>query len=537
MPLTQEQEQIAQSQARTLVVNAYAGSGKTSVLEEYARRRPNVRMLYLAFNRSIKEEAAKRFPSNVRCVTTHGLAFPAFGSRYQRKLGNPKASHVARLLNIDMIGAGMVLATLTNFMASADYALNETHAIPVAPMATPAVIGQILNRAERVWDAILDPDNFDMPTPHDAYLKAFQISRPVIRSDRILFDEAQDANPVTVEFVLRQDCAKTIVGDRHQSIYGFRGAVNALESIAADETLNLTASFRFGAGIAELATGMLMDWCGATKPVRGLGRHATNFKVDRRDRHAFISRTNGRLFAEAVHLVQTNRRFGFAGGVEGYRFDAILDAYNLYSEQRSRIRDQFIASFEDFHSMREYAEQLDDKEIKVLVNVVEEYRHDIPRLIQEIKDRAIANLKDADVTLATAHKSKGLEFLNVILGDDFTELVERPDPVTGKLVPPKEEEVNVLYVALTRAMAGIEVPANVRDWLANSGRYDLLAKLNSGPAQAKASHPTAPVGELITSVENSVEALLKEAQGNPQVAPLLADFLRQAAAKIEGTAA
>ena len=46
------------------------------------------------------------------------------------------------------------------------------------------------------------------PVTHDTYLKLFQLSHPDLskRWDTILFDEAQDANPVTSVFVLNQPC-------------------------------------------------------------------------------------------------------------------------------------------------------------------------------------------------------------------------------------------------------------------------------------------------------------------------------------------
>ena len=75
MKPTEEQLAIRQSQARNLLVSASAGTGKTSTLVLYAQARPNTQMTYLAFNRTVKEEAQRKFPPNVRCVTTHGLAY------------------------------------------------------------------------------------------------------------------------------------------------------------------------------------------------------------------------------------------------------------------------------------------------------------------------------------------------------------------------------------------------------------------------------------------------------------------------------
>lgn len=57
MILTTEQQAIVNSTGN-IKVNAVAGSGKTSTLIEYAKARPkSARILYLAFNRSVKIEA------------------------------------------------------------------------------------------------------------------------------------------------------------------------------------------------------------------------------------------------------------------------------------------------------------------------------------------------------------------------------------------------------------------------------------------------------------------------------------------------
>jgi len=48
MVLTDEQEAVASASGKAVLVSAYAGTGKTSVLVEFAKRRPQDRMLYLA---------------------------------------------------------------------------------------------------------------------------------------------------------------------------------------------------------------------------------------------------------------------------------------------------------------------------------------------------------------------------------------------------------------------------------------------------------------------------------------------------------
>ena len=79
MELTVEQKNVIDTNC-DLVVNAVAGSGKTSTLIEYAKSRSeNSRILYLAFNKTVKTEASLRFSkagvSNVRVETAHSLAY------------------------------------------------------------------------------------------------------------------------------------------------------------------------------------------------------------------------------------------------------------------------------------------------------------------------------------------------------------------------------------------------------------------------------------------------------------------------------
>ncbi|PKS77787.1 UvrD-helicase domain-containing protein, partial [Klebsiella pneumoniae] len=95
------------------------------------------------------------------------------------------------------------------------------------------------------------------PMVHDGYLKLYQLSHPnlSLRYQVILFDEAQDANPVTSDIVIRQRSRTILVGDVHQQIYLFRGANDAMNNprFSNADQLYLTHSFRFGPNVAMVA--------------------------------------------------------------------------------------------------------------------------------------------------------------------------------------------------------------------------------------------------------------------------------------------
>src|SRR4051812_27880180 len=60
-----------------LVIEAGAGSGKTSTLRLIGRADPNRKGTYFAYNKAIAEDAKASFPANVACSTAHSLAFRA----------------------------------------------------------------------------------------------------------------------------------------------------------------------------------------------------------------------------------------------------------------------------------------------------------------------------------------------------------------------------------------------------------------------------------------------------------------------------
>ena len=324
---TNEQQAVVESPAKTLKVNAFAGTGKTTTLVGYAKARPAKKMLYIAFNKAIQEEAETKFPGNVTAMTTHSIAYRAVGYKYRSKLApSNRVSDVAAEMNIGMPMARKVIDALNNFLVSADNDIGVDH-IENAIAVNPAEFGVIVSGAKAMWKRMQDINDSGIKMVHDGYLKLFQLGSPRLDYDVILFDEAQDANPVTSSIVSQQNCAKVYVGDSHQAIYGFRKAVNAMAGFKAEETLYLTRSFRFGRGVASVAN-ELLNLKGETKQAEGAGAHQnTIFEVDRNKHHAIIARTNSQLFDEAVNAIRAGKTPHFVGRLEDYRFSLIMDAY------------------------------------------------------------------------------------------------------------------------------------------------------------------------------------------------------------------
>ncbi|MEC4720395.1 UvrD-helicase domain-containing protein [Noviherbaspirillum sp. CPCC 100848] len=465
--LTTEQAGPRDSNALNLVINAFAGSGKTTTLRAYAVARPMSSMLYVAFNKVTADEAAASFPRNVECRTMHSLAFTAVGKQYKHKLAQLRPNVVANSYKekgVTVLTAHYLVKTVEAFMYSADLAIRDSHVPQEVPAASRS---HIAKGAQYLWNDMVDAKS-TMPMTHDGYLKLFQLSKPVLsnRYDVILLDEAQDTNPVTMDIVFRQSCGKVIVGDKHQSIYAFRGCVNAMEMLKNAESHYLTQSMRFGAAVAEPATLLLRFLKGESRAVIGLGQmDALPNKVDRSQPYTVICRTNAKVFGHAVRLLG-EKKVHFVGGVESYPLGKLEDVFHMWNGEKSRVKDAFYREFADCEALEAYARETDEKEILSLISVAREFKSDLPALIAQVKAAACEKLEDADVILTTAHRSKGLQFRQVVLNDDFDDLVDG----TGKLnigdFEKFQQEVNLLYVAMTRAQRAIELNTQFNDFAA-----------------------------------------------------------------------
>jgi F-box protein 18 (helicase) len=286
---------------------------------------------------------------------------------------------------------------------------------------------------------------------HDGYLKLYQLSRPRLSYDYILFDEAQDANPATTHILLNQPCGKVFVGDRHQQIYQFRGAVNAMNSLKGEQ-FYLTNSFRFGQRIADAANTVLAV---KEEPRRIKGLKGTGYIGDvyRKDRYAVICRTNAMVFDEAVSTYRS-KKIHFMGGIAGYRFDRLEDGYHLQTGQLDLVRDNYLRSFGAFAELSRVVAETDDPELRNLQHMVLEYGRQIPALIKTIREKAVESPADADIIITTAHKAKGAQFTQVKLAEDFIDVADYEDMATSDKYKPQEleAELNLLYVAATRAV-------------------------------------------------------------------------------------
>lgn len=486
LSLTPEQVAILQSKGN-IRINAVAGSGKTTTIIEYARTRPaGSRILYLAFNRSVRLEADLRFKArgltNVAVETAHSLAYKrvVFAHNYTVRPQGYKTYEIASLLGLkgngekhaEYIIANHVGRFLSYFCNSDKQKVQDLNYLDtISDQKARAFAKTFYPYIEKSTRQLLAKmDRGEIEITHDFYLKKFQLQNPVLPFDYILFDEAQDASAAMLDVFLRQKATKVIVGDTHQQIYGWRFAVNSLEK-ADFTTYHLSTSFRFAPDIAQLAMGVL-SWkthldgytpvhiTGGGKGASGKGK-------------ATIARTNLGLLLRAITYITEHpevEHIYFEGNINSYTYaddgTSLYDVLSLQNGRISAVRDPLVQQMKDLDELEDYIEKTGDVQLAMMVEIVKEYGNQIPALLQSLKSKHTGDEErtKAEMIFSTVHRCKGMEYDAIQLVNDFateTGLIKQKEAAKqeGEFNAAKwNEEINLLYVAVTRTRSSVRLP-------------------------------------------------------------------------------
>lgn len=482
VPTDEQDNVVAMSKLhRQMKISAYAGAAKTSTLVMVANEMV-VPSLMLTFNKSLADEAKERFPSWVECRTTHSLAYASFGAQLQKKLKRPLGAYKnvagtgteiakyfktgdftylvegereARKLKAGGVGVA-IKETVARFEQSADQELSYKH---VSTTVCDQILLKddksmrsfrylVLSAAQKLWQLRTDLRS-DVLATHDTYLKLYQLSKPDLSKYEVLYlDECQDVNAVVLDIFLQQvgRCRLYAVGDGYQNIYSWRGAMNAMLELDWPEA-TLSKSFRFGQEIGDLADVVLARDGVKQTSVKGWEKLSTQvmpkYELDEHiwdEQYTMLFRTNGALILEAVDLMEQGKRVNLEIDVSD--FTKLLDsAIELSRDNMAKVKHESLVQFANWKECGVEAEAVQGELLRVYNMVNNGSVYKVLGVLSKHK-----NYENPDVTLTTAHKSKGREFDVVILADDF------PSPYNqkGEWIGLQDMERNLLYVALTR---------------------------------------------------------------------------------------
>ena len=329
---------------KNVVVRALAGTGKTSTLKLAARRlleeKPDKNITYIVFNKAAQEESAKEFPKNTDVRTADSIGYNNVSSDIKEKFDRKKfignAPDIAKLLGVtptlvNIKGTETTLGSreiprilrdvIDKFTASDDDKIAVKH---FAGLNLDTIPEQFVGWANKMWEDISSPTG-QLYTSNSDLTKIWALSKPDLskgifggisksgvarKVDIVLYDEAQDINPVMAKVMREQTNIQSVfVGDSNQAIYGFRGAIDELDNITADYDLPITETFRFGEDIAGIANRFLTK-LGSKYRVKGVKGKAGQILDEMDDPTVIITKTNGGGISAALEMLEKGKVVG-----------------------------------------------------------------------------------------------------------------------------------------------------------------------------------------------------------------------------------
>ena len=472
---------------RFTTIQAKSGSGKTSTLYMLANGTED-KILYLAFNKSMAEEARRKMPDNVECRTLHSICYQQLDQSLRHKLTRPEGAYVnvagtgneiakkfkinnlidkngKTLLTRAMIGL-MVKQTVGKFEFSDDAHLGRKHFPTVylpdlkrKNINENNLITEVVSYAKQLWRERIDPKSETIMT-HDTYVKLFELSGKDLGYDINFGYEFQDVNPAFLSILRNAKAAKRIVvvGDEFQSIYQFRGSQNMMkETSTYGVELPLTACFRFGPKVADVANMILEDKQPLAHPLVGkgydtiVGSYVSDI-VDYTKPYTIIFRKNLTLLMEAMDRIADGEDIII--NVDTKDFISMVDSVNaLRRGDIEKVKHETVLPYANWDEFVDCAES--DPDAKRLLNIVVSGKANTIAYTL----RTHRNSPNAKVTLTTAHKSKGLEWDQVVVANDFPSNYNKEREWVGL----EEAERNLLYVAHTRCIKCLQWNSTVQE--------------------------------------------------------------------------
>lgn len=435
------------------VVEALAGTGKSTTIEEAVRRAPaDAAILVAAFNKSIAEAMKPRL-ADVGCdvMTLHSLGLRTVTQAHGRR--EVDGRYIFPLIREHVFDReaqgickkliGLAKGSLLEGTEALDAAL-DAHSIDVEPRHRKAIVLGAHRVLQRCAQATKGPIDFD----DMIWLPVVQGLRAP-RYEYVFVDETQDLNPAQLWLV--REAAETgriiAVGDRRQSIYGFRGAdreaIPRMITELKATVMPLNTTYRCARAIVREANGFVSELRAAPTAAEGTVRHAgPDALLELQPGDMVLSRVNAPLVKLAFSLLADGVRCRIQGRNIGEGLVKLIEM--LAKKAASPSVPQLMVALRKWHSgevqrlveAERETQEVDDK--AACIEALCEGKESIGE-VRQAADRLFADDGPEGILLSSTHRAKGLEADRVwLLWDTYR-------PSAGY------EEKNLCYVAITRA--------------------------------------------------------------------------------------
>lgn len=464
---TPEQAAIVHAAKHTmdnLLIQAYAGTGKTSTMVMVAKAMPSTPVLALAFNKKIADEMATRFSGNVESRTLNSLGHRVWSQATGRRLvvdGSKARNILKRRLDelpprkrdaayesyADLIRL-CELARLAGYIPPG-LSQSEKSLCPVEDLFDeedpPALHVDILNETLRrsiraSFEGQVDfTDQVYMPGLFGGTFPNYPL---------VIIDEAQDLSALNHYMLGRLARRRIIaVGDSRQSIYGFRGAVTSgmarLAERFAMREFPLATTFRCPRAVVELAAAHAPALQAAPGNPEGLVEYLDSWSADDvPEGAAIICRNNAPLMRAGLHLLAAGRPVKVHGKDIGPGLVKQLEKLGPKEMKRERIFDAI-----DAWEAKRSAEVKEGSRPGVADRAacLRVFAGRGQNLSQATAYASALFAQEGTIHLLTGHKSKGLEWDTVFHLEPG--LIGR----FAKTDEQEDQEANLSYVITTRS--------------------------------------------------------------------------------------
>jgi len=514
MKPTTEQANICRQTAtgNNLLIQALAGTGKTTTGKFIANSLPDKTCLSIFFNKKNAEEGMTQAdrPSNMFYSTIHSLCYKqVMNAGFKSKLNNfllfedIDNYHLKMLLlNEEAYAKGeynkelnklqrIVLNCMKLWQQSdSDSCVNFVYNLPksileyrlegetstsVEPLAYSVLEDKyeedkrrtyISQTCSQLWDR-MTKSTHPAKITHDTYVKIFQLQGLTFREvwdnenkmflsiDLLILDEVQDSNSVTLDIFNNQTQLQRIAcGDKNQNLYAWRGAKNDFTSFSSWNKTTLTESFRFGQGIADIANKVLALPAMETK-LKLVGRGTDKGT----GQTAILCRTN----ATVLQTVFTKLLLGEKVACVSKFNEMESMMYHVFAVLNEQVPKFPVASLKSFDTKEKMCQAIESnqelKQVYNLAKMISDAKGGLFTGLKYLKENLVSQEK-ADFIVSTIHASKGLGFTNVVIADDFLSFKETQEEYGVSIEDMKKDRImlSMLYVAITRSMEGVTFP-------------------------------------------------------------------------------
>ena len=476
MEYSENQKAIFRAVLTTLchiLVKATAGSGKTTTLVEIAKLLPkDMNAIFVAFNKSIVEELAKKLPKGFEVSTLHSLGMNmllrAFGSSITLNENKTYrfANDIFKGMDIDSAELNtrkyMVIQAWDYFRVTlsdiddqeaveemlSKYGLPAETYIDLVPLHNSIMSYNSKSRS--------NGQRFDIDFTDMVYLPVVLKRVRKVRYDLVMVDECQDLNlcqHALLNIIMGRNGRMIAVGDPYQSIYGFSGADHNSFSKFTERpntvTLPLSVSYRCASKIVEEAKKFSPEIASHPGAQEGVVDWKRLDEVRAGD--FVLCRNNQPLIEAYFELIDRGEKAYILGGELGDQFIKMVKPFRnkLLSHLFSHLDDKLDQIYHDLASKGvKHPEKTDEfryyRDNSMAIKIIARHCRTVEDLLNRIDD--IFHPQKNAIVLSSIHKSKGLEADRVFL--------LRWDLIPSEYAVTEEErrqEKNLQFVAITRA--------------------------------------------------------------------------------------